>query len=266
MPRPIKCRMICRFPQTLEFTPAPDGEDREPVILTVDEYETIRLIDREGLSQEQCSQRMQIARTTAQKIYDCARRKLADVLVDGRPLKIEGGEYRLCNGGNRSCGAAMCYRQEINQIFQIPKGDNTMRIAVTYENGQVYQHFGHTEQFKIYDVEDGAVTSSQVVGTNGQGHGALAEVLGALQADILICGGIGGGAQAALASAGIKLYGGVTGDADAAVQALLAGSLNYVPDIRCSHHEGEHSGAHCGEHGGHPHGEGHECRHGHCGG
>lgn len=136
-----------------------------------------------------------------------------------------------------------------------------MRIAVTYENGQVYQHFGHTEQFKVYDVEDGKVVSSQVVGTNGQGHGALAQVLTGLQADILICGGIGGGAQNALASAGIQLYGGVTGDADAAVEALLAGNLAYIPDIQCSHHEGEH---HCGEHGDHHHGEGHECRHGHC--
>ncbi|MCD8321326.1 MAG: DNA-binding protein, partial [Oscillospiraceae bacterium] len=79
-----------------------------------------------------------------------------------------------------------------------------MKIAVTYENGQVYQHFGHTEQFKVYDVEDGKIISSQVVGTNGQGHGALAQVLTGLQADILICGGIGGGAQNALASAGIK--------------------------------------------------------------
>lgn len=136
-----------------------------------------------------------------------------------------------------------------------------MKIAVTYENGQVYQHFGHTEQFKVYDVEDGKIISSQVVGTNGQGHGALAQVLTGLQADILICGGIGGGAQNALASAGIKLYGGVTGNADDAVEALLAGNLAYVPDIQCSHHAGEH---HCGEHDGHHHREDHECRHGHC--
>ncbi len=136
-----------------------------------------------------------------------------------------------------------------------------MKIAVTYENGQVYQHFGHTEQFKVYTVEEGKIVSSEVVGTNGQGHGALAQVLTSLQAEVLICGGIGGGAQAALASAGIKLYGGVTGDADAAVEALLAGNLAYVPDIRCSHHEGEHHGENCG---GHHHGEGHECRHGRC--
>ena len=83
-----------------------------------------------------------------------------------------------------------------------------MKIAVTYENGEIFQHFGHTEQFKIYDVDNGKVMSSQVVDTNGSGHGALAGFLKALNVDMLICGGIGGGAQAALAEAGIKLYGG----------------------------------------------------------
>ena len=98
-----------------------------------------------------------------------------------------------------------------------------MRIAVTYEDGQVFQHFGHTEMFKVYDVEDGKVSDSQVVDTNGQGHGALAGVLKALKVDALICGGIGGGARAALDAGGIKLYGGVSGSADAAVEALLNG-------------------------------------------
>ncbi|MCD7828753.1 MAG: dinitrogenase iron-molybdenum cofactor biosynthesis protein [Clostridiales bacterium] len=133
-----------------------------------------------------------------------------------------------------------------------------MRIAVTYENGQIFQHFGHTEQFKIYDAENGKIVSAQVVSTNGQGHGALADVLRALKADALICGGIGGGARAALAAAGITLYGGASGDADAAVNALLVGELNYNPDAECSHHGENHSGG-CGGHG-----ENRECRHGQC--
>lgn len=123
-----------------------------------------------------------------------------------------------------------------------------MKIAVTYENGQVFQHFGHTEQFKIYEVQDGKVVSAQVVDTNGSGHGALADILTALGADTLICGGIGGGAQNALAAAGIKLYAGVSGSADQAVEHLLAGNLAYDPDIKCSHHEEHHHGT-CGEHG-----------------
>ena len=126
-----------------------------------------------------------------------------------------------------------------------------MRIAVTYENGEIFQHFGHTEQFKVYNVEDGKILSSEVVDTNGSGHGALAGVLSALQADALICGGIGGGAQAALAAAGIRLYGGVSGSADAAAEALAAGNLSFDPDVHCDHHDHEHGDeSHaCGDHG-----------------
>ena len=126
-----------------------------------------------------------------------------------------------------------------------------MRIAVTYENEQIFQHFGHTEQFKIYDVENQKIVSTSVVDTNGRGHGALASVLQDLNTDILICGGIGGGAQMALAMAGIRLYGGVCGSCDAAVEALLAGNLGYNPNVKCSHHDHEHGeGGHsCGDHG-----------------
>lgn len=139
----------------------------------------------------------------------------------------------------------------------VNKGEAIMRIAVTYENGQIFQHFGHTAQFKVYDVQEGKVCSAQVVDTNGSGHGALAGVLTALNVDALICGGIGGGAQMALAAAGIRLYGGVSGDADAAVEALLAGALEYNPNVQCSHHDHHHGAEHtCGEHG---------CGGGHCG-
>lgn len=126
-----------------------------------------------------------------------------------------------------------------------------MRIAVTYENGNIFQHFGHTEHFKVYDVEDGKIIKSEIVDTNGSGHGALAGVLSALQADVLICGGIGGGAQMALNECGIKLFGGVSGNADEAVNAFVAGNLAFDPDVRCSHHDSEHGseGHTCGEHG-----------------
>lgn len=123
-----------------------------------------------------------------------------------------------------------------------------MKVAVTYENGNIFQHFGHTEAFKIYDIEDGRIAASRVEDTNGSGHGALAGVLKEWKVDTLICGGIGAGAQIALAEAGIKLYGGASGSADAAVEALLAGNLVYNPDVQCSHH-GEHHGGECGSHG-----------------
>ena len=126
-----------------------------------------------------------------------------------------------------------------------------MKIAVTYENEQIFQHFGHTEQFKVYNVEDGKIIDTVVVDTNGQGHGALASLLMSLGADVLICGGIGGGAQVALADAGIKLYGGVRGACDAAVEAFLDNNLGYNPNVRCDHHDHEHeeSGHNCEDHG-----------------
>lgn len=132
-----------------------------------------------------------------------------------------------------------------------------MRIAVTYQNEEIFQHFGHTQQFKVYEVENGAVVASQVVDTNGSGHGALAGLLSGLDADVLICGGIGGGAQAALAAAGIKLYGGVSGNADEAVAAFLEGKLEFNPNVRCSHHDHHGEDHVCGNHG---------CGSSHCGG
>lgn len=208
-----------------------------------------RLIDKEGFSQEQCGEQMNIARTTVQQIYAAARKKLADILVDGLPLRIEGGDYSLCNGNADKCSCIGCYKQQINRQYASKKGDYIMRIAVTYENGDIFQHFGHTEQFKVYDVQDGKIISSEVVSTNGSGHGALAGVLNALQADVLICGGIGGGAQAALAAAGIRLYGGTSGNADQAVEAFLKGELDYNPDVQCNHHGEHHHEGNCGEHG-----------------
>ena len=134
-----------------------------------------------------------------------------------------------------------------------------MKIAVTYENGQVFQHFGHTEQFKLYDVENGAVVSSRVVDTNGSGHGALAGFLREHGVEALICGGIGGGARNALTQAGITLYPGAAGDADGAVAALLAGTLAYDPDTLCDHH-GHGEGHDCAHHGEHDCGHhGHSC-------
>lgn len=249
MPRPKKCRRVCEYPQTLRFSPDDPSETAEPVILTVEEYETIRLIDKEGLSQEECGERMQVARTTVQQIYASARKKLADVLVKGLPLRIEGGNYELCTGGNGSCRRSACYKQKLCQIYGKPKGEHTMRVAVTYENGEIFQHFGHTEQFKVYDIEDGKIVSSEIVDTNGSGHGALAGVLNALKVDTLVCGGIGGGAQMALAQAGIKLYGGVSGSADAAAQALAEGKLDFDPNVHCDHHDHHGEGHTCGSHG-----------------
>ena len=230
MPRPIRCRRIERLPEYRSFSPD-DTSAAESVRMTVDEFEALRLLDDEGLTQDKCALRMNIARTTVTAIYDSARKKVADALVRGKRLLITGG----------------CCEFEPVEIRQtiMEKGRNTMRIAVTYENGEIFQHFGHCEQFKLYDAEGGKITGEQIVDTFGSGHGALAGFLQAAKVDALICGGIGMGAQMALADAGIRLYAGVQGSADAAAKALAEGTLEYDPNVRCDHH-GEHHGGDCG--------------------
>ena len=123
-----------------------------------------------------------------------------------------------------------------------------MRIAVTYDYGEVFQHFGHTEQFKLYEVEDGKVISSEITGTDGSGHEAMAGFLADKGVDVLICGGIGDGAQAALTEAGIELCSGAAGDADEAVAAYLLGNL-VNSGVNCDHHHHEHGDdCSCGDH------------------
>lgn len=150
----------------------------EKVTMTVDEYEVIRLVDLEKCTHEQCAERMEISRTTVTEIYESARYKLADSVVNGKRLYISGGNYQL----------------------------------------------------KLYDIENGEIKRAQIVDTNGQGHGALAGFLTQAEVDVLICGGIGGGAQTALKDAGIQLYGGVNGNADEAVEIYLKGKLDYNSD------------------------------------
>ena len=243
MPRKQRCRWIDSYPDHWSFSPAEPSESG-PVVMSLDEYEAIRLLDHLGLTQEACAARMGVARTTVTAIYDSARKKLADVLVNGKTLQIRGGSYRLAVHPGES---------------MMQKGHDDMRIAATYENGDIFQHFGRTEQFKLYDMENGTIVREQIVDTNGSGHGALAGFLKAAQVDALICGGIGMGAQMALAEAGITLYGGVTGSADAAARALASGSLQYDPEAVCDHHHGEDHD--CGHHGEEGTGCGHGCGH-----
>ena len=209
-------------------------------MMSIDEYESIRLIDYEGLTQEECAKSMDVARTTVTSIYDSARKKLAKLLVEGKTLCISGGAYRISSDGDRTINV---------------KGDNNMRIAVTYENGMIGQHFGHTEEFKLYDVESGKIINEQVISSNGQGHGMLAGVLAEAQADVLLCGGIGMGARMALDEAGIVLIPGVEGDADAVVERYISGTLEFDPDAHCDHHEHD-EGHGCHEH---ENGCGHHC-------
>ena len=269
MPRPCKRRRICAEPSCDHFGPKGAGSrSRQVITMTVDEFECIRLIDLKGKTQEQCAAQMNVSRTTAQAIYGSARCKLAECLVNGKELKIEGGDYVLCDGDapETECGHT-CWRyyqfmpqSHTTAAKKLNLEEMNMKIAVTYENGQIFQHFGHCENFKVYEIENNEIKSAAVESAVGSGHGALAGFLQSLGVNALICSGIGGGARIALGEAGIELYPGAFGDADEAVDALLKGSLTYDPNTVCSHHHHE-DGHDCGH-------EGHACgedKHG-CGG
>lgn len=121
MPRPMKCRKVCRLPQNAVFGPHGACSVQEAVILNVDEYEAVRLIDLQGFSQEECGVYMHVARTTVQQIYTSARRKIALAIVGGRTLRIEGGNYRLCDGSEERCGCGGCKKHSCT--MQTGKGE-----------------------------------------------------------------------------------------------------------------------------------------------
>lgn len=240
MPRATKCRKIWNFPDYYSFIPEDaDTDELDTIVLSLDEYETIRLLDHEGLNQEACAVRMGVARTTVTAMYESARKKMISAIVEGKRLRIAGGNIEIDSERNGL------------KVSMKKKGDKMMRVAVTYDKGNVFGHFGRTEEFKVYDIEDGKVVDSKILGTNGEGCGALAGILNIARVDTLICGGIGGGAQRALEEAGIKLYAGVSGSTDAAVDALIAGTLEASSEANCDHH-------------GHEHAEGESCGHGGC--
>lgn len=121
-----------------------------------------------------------------------------------------------------------------------------MIVAVTYEDGMIFQHFGHTKQLKLYNVENGSIKEEKILEVNGSGHGALVGLLSSNNVEVLICGGIGNGAKVGLEEANIKYYGGVSGSADSAVNDLLNDKLQYDKNAHCEHHE--HSEHSCGGH------------------
>ena len=206
MARPNKIKNVCRMPNYTKFMAINSNKLDTSIILSIDEYEAIRLIDYNGLTQEMCAKQMAISRASIQSIYNNARKKIARFFIEGLPLQIYGGNISICkNSFCNKCTLDNSNDQICNMSNNLNiKVGNIMKLAVTYDNGQIFQHFGHTEQFKIYNIEDGKITSTEIINTNGSGHGALGNFLKNSQVEVLICGGIGGGAQNALTNAGIK--------------------------------------------------------------
>ena len=142
-----------------------------------------------------------------------------------------------------------------------------MIVATTYQNEEIFQHFGRSLFFKLYLIENGQITESRIISNNGYSHGTLAVMLGAYGIDALICGNIGDGPLKALRELGIQVYAGASGSCDRAVEAMISGELETTDVSNCHHeHDDEgccgghsHEGGHCGHH--HHHEEGHECCH-----
>ena len=229
MPRPCRCRRVCSEPLVDVFGPAsePDAGGVPPVVLLVEEYEALRIMDYEGRTHEQCAAQMRVSRTTVTEIYERARHKVADALVNGRTLVIRGGNYEVCEGACAHECAGRCRWKygELASALENLLGDEIMRIAIPVKNENIYQHFGMASTFKVYDIEEKRVVNTFFIESAGTGHGAKVGPLVDNQVDCVICGGIGEGAVGQLSGAGIFLIAGVSGDADEAVEAALSHSL-----------------------------------------
>lgn len=248
MPRNPKCRKICLTPSCRMFQGA---SDQAAVELRLDELEALRLVDLEEFDQAKAAEHMEISRGTLQRLLYAAHRRVALALTTGRSIAIAENGNAVPAPECRSFSTCRFCCRSSETAAKLKTQGETMIIAVTCENDNVFQHFGHTPSFALFTVEENRLTGRTDLPTGESGHGALAGLLKEHNVDVLICGGIGGGARSALAEAGIQLYPGASGSADAQVEALLAGSLAYDPNTVCSHHD---------------HGEGHTCGHHHEGG
>lgn len=239
MPRPKRCRIVGQTPEFRSFRP--DGIPCESSIsLGRDEFEAIRLVDCLGLSHEQAAQSMDVSRTTMSEIVESARKKIADCLVYGKPLIVDGGNIKLDDA----------VYDRIKLIT--PKGENVMRIATPHENGEICQHFGHAPEFKFFDIEEGKIVHTEVVPTEEGGHDAVAAFLNANNVDAVVCGSIGTGAQIALAELGIQMFGGASGNPDDIINGILNGTIVPEDQVECSCGCGGHDHGSCGC-GGHDH-------------
>ena len=240
MPRPKKCRKVCQMPTTKEFQPIGDTSCKASVILTVDEYEAIRLIDKQGFSQEECSNYMQVARTTVQLIYNSARKKLADALVDGLSIRIEGGDFQLCDGNEDYCGCGGCRRHRRGCVQRNIQEDGKMRIAIPLdENKQdVCIVLARAPYFLLR--EDGKDTI--VENPAAQAHGGAgihaAQFLVDSGVNVLITVRCGQNAADVLKAAGMKIYKSANKAAAEDLAALEEEKLNELTEFHGGFHGG----------------------------
>lgn len=208
MPRPKKCRKVCQMPTTKEFQPIGDTSCKASVILTVDEYEAIRLIDKQGFSQEECSNYMQVARTTVQLIYNSARKKLADALVDGLSIRIEGGDFQLCDGNEDYCGCGGCRRHRRGCVQRNIQEDGKMRIAIPLdENKQdVCIVLARAPYFLFWEDGKDTILENPAAQAHGGAGIQAAQFLADNGVNVLITVRCGQNAADVFKAAGMKIY------------------------------------------------------------
>lgn len=246
MPRTKKCRRVCCRPACRRFR-AQSGT--RSVNIPLDELEAMRLVDLEHLEQGEASEKMGVSRGTVQRLLRAGREKLISALVSGWHIVIPDGDFGEpapdCEK-HAACGNCRRMARTNETIPQYSnntqRGEKTMILAATCENEEIFQHFGRTPAFAIFTIKDGLIDAMRIEPTGDSGHGALAGFLKERNVEVLLCGGIGGGALAALAENGIQVVPGVSGGVIEAVGAYLAGTLKTDPGYQCNHHAHEHRG------------------------
>ena len=241
MARSIQNKVIRSKPNFTSLTPSNDYIE-SAVTISLEEWETIRLVDYNDLSQQEASYSMKVSRQTVQALLQSARKKVARSLVEAIPLNIKGGNFIESTEKERK---------------------NSMKIAATFSNEEIFQHFGRTPFFAIYNIENGKIENKEIIKTPEEGHGALVGFLVENGIETLICGGIGGGAVNALQQSGVDLYAGASGNADLQVISFISGQLPHNEFSNCNHHDHDHGEEGCHGHGHHSHGHNEENCHGH---
>ena len=232
MPRPVKCRKVCSLPGTTEFRPLGPQTQAEAVILTVDEYEAIRLIDKEDFSQEECSSYMDVARTTVQQIYTTARKKLALALVEGRPLLIQGGSYCLCET-RHTCPGRHC-----PQRTQKQKEDTIMKIALPLDENKmdICPAFARAPYFLLVEGEQQEILANPATAAAGGAGVKAAQFLVDQEIDVLLTPRCGQNAAELLQLAEVAIYHTSCKQAQANLEAYREGKLEVLTHFHAGFH------------------------------
>ncbi len=238
MSRPRKCRKVCQMPEIREFQPVGENICQSAVVLSVDEYESIRLIDKQGFSQEECGRYMQVARTTVQAIYDSARKKLAEALVSGLPLKIEGGDFQLCDGKEEYCGCGGCRRHRRKQILTQHKEDGKMRIAIPLdENRQdICIVLSRAPYFLFQDGDLQTIVENPASKAQGGAGIQAAQFLVDNGVNVLITARCGQNTADVFTAVGMKIYKSAGKTASEDLEAFAEGSLEELTHFHGGYH------------------------------